>query len=152
MIGETLHRATAATTPAPDDAARGGAARRPPAPAAGPREYAALAADPLAVWVEDTFGLDAEPGTGRLVRRSPTTVPLAAGSLAEATGLDAERCAAAIRATLLAGSQARHPQTGRPLFAFRLHQFLSKGDTVYVSLEPEDDPAHHRRLPAAGAG
>ena len=28
--------------------------------------------------------------------------------------------------------------TGRPLFAFRLHQFLSKGDTVYVSLEPED--------------
>ncbi len=27
--------------------------------------------------------------------------------------------------------------TGRPVFAFRLHQFLSKGDTVYVSLEPE---------------
>lgn len=43
----------------------------------------------------------------------------------------------AIRSVLLAGSQARHPGTNRPLFAFRLHQFLSKGDTVYVSIEPE---------------
>ena len=28
------------------------------------------------------------------------------------------------------------PATGRPVFAFRLHQFLSKGDNVYVTLEP----------------
>ena len=27
--------------------------------------------------------------------------------------------------------------TGQPLFAFRLHQFLSKGGTVYTTLEPE---------------
>ena len=27
--------------------------------------------------------------------------------------------------------------TGRPLFAFRLHQFLSKGDNLYVSMESE---------------
>ena len=40
---------------------------------------------------------------------------------------------------LLAGSRARHPEHGRPLFAFRLHQFFSKGDTVYASLEPESD-------------
>lgn len=32
----------------------------------------------------------------------------------------------------------KDPRTGRPLFAFRLHQFLSKGDSVYVTLEPED--------------
>ncbi|WP_030037713.1 hypothetical protein, partial [Streptomyces resistomycificus] len=30
---------------------------------------------------------------------------------------------------------ALNPRTERPLFAFRLHQFLSKGDTVYVTLE-----------------
>lgn len=41
----------------------------------------------------------------------------------------------AIRATLEAGSQAKHPVTERPLFAFRLHQFLSKGDTVYTTLQ-----------------
>jgi hypothetical protein len=52
-----------------------------------------------------------------------------------------KECAAAIRATLEAGSQARHPVTERPLFAFRLHQFLSKGDTVYVTLE--DKAARH---------
>lgn len=44
-------------------------------------------------------------------------------------------CIDAIRATLETGSQALHPVTERPLFAFRLHQFLSKGDTVYVTLE-----------------
>lgn len=41
----------------------------------------------------------------------------------------------AIRTTLEAGAQAKHPVTERPLFAFRLHQFLSKGDTVYTTLE-----------------
>ena len=29
--------------------------------------------------------------------------------------------------------------TDRPAFAFRLHQFISRGDTVYASLEPEDE-------------
>jgi hypothetical protein len=90
------------------------------------------------VGIEDTFGLDTEQGTDRLVRRKPTTVTLAAQDLATTTGLDVETCAAAIRGVLMAGSQARHPSTGRPLFAFRLHQFLSKGDTVYVSVEAED--------------
>ena len=47
------------------------------------------------------------------------------------------KCEKALQRTLQAGSRARHPQTGRPLFAFRLHQFLSKGDTAYVTLEDE---------------
>jgi hypothetical protein len=100
------------------------------------REYREPAGDPLAVWTEDTFGLDSERGTGRLVRRKPTTVILAAEQLAQETGLDETACAAATRGVLL-GAQACHPAAGRPLFAFRLHQFLSKGDIVYVSLEPE---------------
>jgi hypothetical protein len=37
---------------------------------------------------------------------------------------------------LQTGSRIISPDTGRPVFAFRLHQFLSKGDNVYVSLEP----------------
>ena len=39
------------------------------------------------------------------------------------------------RSLLLAGSRARDPQ-GRSLFAFKLHQFIGKGDTVYTTLEP----------------
>ncbi len=46
-------------------------------------------------------------------------------------------CHDAIQNALLKGSRVRHPDRGRPLFAFRLHQFLSKGDTLHVSLEPE---------------
>ena len=46
-------------------------------------------------------------------------------------------CEAAIKEALRCGALAKEPETKRPLFAFRLHQFLSKGDTVYVSLESE---------------
>ncbi len=133
VIGESLTRAT--SHGAVDDAALAEATRE--VGAADGRAYDELARDPLACWVETTFGLDTEPQSGRLVRRKPTTVSAAADELARRTGLDAGACTEAIRTVLLAGSNARHPQTGRPLFAFRLHQFLSKGDTVYVSLEPE---------------
>ncbi len=39
---------------------------------------------------------------------------------------------------LQVGSQARHPITQRPLFAFRIHQFVSKGDNLYASIEAPD--------------
>ncbi|KPI05060.1 serine/threonine protein kinase [Actinobacteria bacterium OK006] len=127
VIGETLVRATG-------DAPETVSAERLKAPAA-PRAYADLVRDPLARWIETHFGLATEEGTGRLVRRRPAKIEKAAEELAEHSGMPAEQCVAAIRATLEAGSQARHPVTERPLFAFRLHQFLSKGDTVYVTLE-----------------
>ena len=34
---------------------------------------------------------------------------------------------------------AADPDTGRPAFNFRLHQFISRGDTVYASLEAPGD-------------
>ena len=58
--------------------------------------------------------------------------------MAAQTGADEDQCEKAIQRTLHAGSRARDPKSGRPLFAFRLHQFLSKGDTVYVTLEDEN--------------
>uniref|UniRef100_UPI0033C96D75 protein kinase domain-containing protein n=1 Tax=Micromonospora sp. NPDC007271 TaxID=3154587 RepID=UPI0033C96D75 len=135
VIGETLVRATA---PAPDAVP----VERLRAPGA-PRAYDDLVNDPLARWIETRFGLAEDP-TGRLVRQRPAKIERAAAELAEATGLTEFVCVKAIRDTLKAGSEARHPVTERPLFAFRLHQFLSKGDTVYVTLE---DPLtrHHTR-------
>ncbi|WP_449060414.1 DEAD/DEAH box helicase [Planomonospora algeriensis] len=131
VIGETLVRATADQDPDPVRLAasmdRAGSGR----------SYAELAADPLASWIESEFGLTAEKGTGRLVRRRPTKVAAAADDLASLTGRPPADCAKAIETLLQEASHARHPETGRPLFAFRLHQFLSKGDTVYVSLESE---------------
>ena len=93
-----------------------------------------LATSPLATWVESTFGLTTDNETGQLVRQQPTTVPVAAQQLAELTGEPAGACAHAIEAVLHAGSSVRHPETNRPLFAFRIHQFLSKGDNIYSSI------------------
>ncbi|WP_344325753.1 DEAD/DEAH box helicase [Streptomyces macrosporus] len=145
VITETLIRATSAEIPTGAQLAERVRENNPP------REYKTLAADPLACWIETTFGLTEvvdEDGTRLLVRAAPTTVERAARSL-RATAFDIPKdapedeshtaCVEAIRTTLQAGSRARHPENDRPLFAFRLHQFLSKGGSVYVSLEPEQD-------------
>ncbi len=98
-------------------------------------------ADPLAAWIETTFGLATEPGTQRLKRATPISISGregAARQLADLIELPEDRCGQAIEHTLLAGYGVTHPETGFPVFAFRLHQFISRGDTVYASLE---DPA-----------
>ncbi|MEU3606002.1 protein kinase [Streptomyces sp. NPDC035033] len=127
VIGETLIRATE-ESPAAVPAER---LRVPAAPLA----YDALTRDPLARWLESRFGLEREEGTGRLRRCAPGTVEDAAAELAAESGVPEEQVAEAIRTTLEAGARAKHPVTERPLFAFRLHQFLSKGDTVYTTLQ-----------------
>jgi superfamily II DNA/RNA helicase len=130
VIGETLERITdpAATDP--------GALRRRVSDLVPPEEFGAFATDPLAIWVEEMFGFEpgAPPGTLRR-RRRPPTLPEAAQQLAEQTGAGRTACASAIKDVLRAGSRIINPATGRPVFAFRLHQFLSKGDNVYVTLE-----------------
>jgi len=131
VINETLRR----LTPEPDGATR--EALRERVTADPPRTYEALLNDPLAGWIETTFGIECEEGSHRLVRRRPTTVPAAAKELSGLTGHDEPACTRAITSTLLAGSEVRRPDSPWPVFPFRLHQFLSKGDTVYVTLEPE---------------
>ncbi len=152
VIGETLVRATTAgdaATGAPaelaaavDELARAGAA--------ADTDYRALAANPLAAWIETSFGL-ATDETGALTRRAPTTVPLAAAELADLTGRPLADCQQAIRSVLMAGNTARHPEHDRPLFAFRLHQFISKGDTVHGQPRARGPPAPHRSLSGGGA-
>ncbi|MFG3492256.1 protein kinase [Streptomyces sp. NPDC047972] len=127
VIGETLIRAT-------EEAPVTVPAERLRVPAA-PRSYEALTKDSLARWLESRFGLEREEGTERFRRCAPGTVEDAAAELAAESGVAEEGVREAIRTTLEAGSQAKNPMTERPLFAFRLHQFLSKGDTVYTTLE-----------------
>lgn len=143
VVTETLVRATTVRDRAANDLARaidarGDAESADPILTAG---FDPLRNDPLASWVEDTFGITEEPGSGRLVRRTPTTVQAAADRLATETGRSAEACATAIRHTLLAGSRTHESRTHRTLFAFRLHQFLSKGGSIYTTVESETDRA-----------
>lgn len=131
VIGETLVRATTTRAPSRDDLRAAIARGAPP-------DVSAFVDDPLAAWVESTFGIAADEATGELVRQRPTTVIDAARRLAAFTGEAEQRCREAIERALLDGSRLRGAN-GRPIFAFRLHQFVSKGDTVYASLEPEAD-------------
>ena len=131
VIGETLERITDPAAIAPESL-RQRISDSPP-----PEEFAAFTADPLATWIEEVFGFEpGSPAASPQRRRRPPTLPEAARQLAEQTGTEQAACATAIKDALQAGSRIINPATGRPVFAFRLHQFLSKGDNVYVTLEP----------------
>ncbi len=104
-----------------------------------PHDYQSFVRDPLAVWIESTFGVTEREG--RLVRTTPKSITGeqgAATALSRLTGEPVERCVEAIQQGLLAGYECEpQPETGTSPFAFRLHQFISKGDTIYASLEEE---------------
>lgn len=108
---------------------------------APPRERGAFLAHPLASWIESEVGLRREAESDRLVRSRP--LPLSgpdglARRLHGRTGRDEAACEKAIRANLLTGYELRD-KFDRPAFAFRVHQFVSKGDAVYASPEPEGE-------------
>lgn len=139
VIGETLRRATPVhdlADPAFIDRltvrVRSGIA--PPT-----RDTTAFLADPLSSWIESTLGLREESDSGRLVRCAPRSLSSddgAAVALAKLTGLEKNTCEAQLREALLSGYRCRD-EHDHPLFAFRLHQFVSKGEAVYASPEPE---------------
>lgn len=138
VIAETLRRATPERS-LDDHGFRAELAERLSDPQREPpTDYEAFLNDPLSIWIESTFGVTTESETGRLRRATPISITGANGAavrLAAVTGLPQKQCVAAIQAGLLAGYRVTNPDTNFPVFAFRLHQFISRGDTVYASLE-----------------
>lgn len=109
-----------------------------------PTDFATLKSHVLASWIESTFGIQREASTGRLVRQRPRTIQGidgAAKSLAVLCSCGEESATIAIQKCLQAGTSesAKNPVNGFPFFAFRLHQFITRGDTVWGSLESEGD-------------
>jgi ATP-dependent helicase YprA (DUF1998 family) len=147
VIGETLERATPQISTADRaavEAIRSTIASDDPPPT----EYEGFCSHKLASWIESTFGIREEPETGRLIRQAPRRLqgePIenqksAAEELAELTGSPAHVCANVLRRFLLQGATLRGSASSRfPIFAFRLHQFLTRGDTVWATIEPEAD-------------
>ncbi len=137
VIGETLRRATRG--PRWDDPTWLAALRaRVRGNAPPPTTSDGFLADPLAAWVEATIGLREDPDEGRLVRAVPRALSGpdgVAAELSQATGEPIPRCEVAIRAVLELGQALTDPTTGFPLFAFRVHQFFSRGDAVYASVQ-----------------
>ena len=180
VIGETLERATPEIDAA-DPAIRDAIRKAVVSDEEPPSDYESFRARPLASWIESTFGVREEAGTGRLVRQTPRRLGgdgesigrdhgdpgggrqlSAASELAALVGaaspraapengagapsplMDAgvadtgpRRCAVVLRRWLLRGAGLRSESSRFALFAFRLHQFLTRGDTVWASLEPE---------------
>jgi ATP-dependent helicase YprA (DUF1998 family) len=137
VIGETLRRVTnAADMDDPDFKTRLRDRLTPAAPP--PTDFAPFVADPLSAWIEDAIGLTKDSTTGRLIRRKPRSISGrdgAAAELAEVAGIPEDAAASVIRDQLLAGYRIDDPETGFRVFAFRLHQFISRGETVYGTIE-----------------
>jgi ATP-dependent helicase YprA (DUF1998 family)/very-short-patch-repair endonuclease len=145
VIGETLERATPLidlSDPKTIQAIRAAivADENPPS------DYETFRQHPLASWIESTFGVTEEPESKQLIRQVPRRLsgePVegqhsAAAELARLTGTAPDQCAAVLRRFLLHGSSLRRSESSRfPIFAFRLHQFFTRGDTVWATLEPE---------------
>jgi superfamily II DNA/RNA helicase len=131
VIDEKLRRVTTAEVPTTIEALRTALRASPPAPT-----VASVTSHPIGAWVETTFGL-AMGSDGRLERRKPMAFEDGVAHLVEKTGLPEPQCNAALRAVLDAGNAAEQ-RPSEPVFAFRLHQFLSSGGSVYATLEAPD--------------
>lgn len=141
VIGETLRRATTEVK-VEDSRYIASLRQRVEDPdSQSPQKYAEFASDPLSSWIESAFGIYRDQDSDRLRRRKPRTITGhngAASELKDLIGISQERAEEVIKEALLAGYTCEpNPETGFPAFAFRLHQFISRGDTVYASLEPE---------------
>jgi ATP-dependent helicase YprA (DUF1998 family) len=140
VIGETLERAMPEMDFSQPETVRAMAEciMGDDAPPAG---YEAFRSHPLAGWIETTFGIRSEAETGRLIRQAPRKLRgenSAASDLAALTGADQGRCYDVLRRFLMHGSELRRSESSRfPIFAFRLHQFFTRGDTVWATIEPE---------------
>lgn len=91
-----------------------------------------LATHPVAIWVEMTLGLTYESGKPR--RAKPKTLDSAADLLATASGLPKAQCSEYLQAFLLKAYSITDA-SGKSLFAFKLHQFISGGGKVFTTLE-----------------
>jgi ATP-dependent helicase YprA (DUF1998 family) len=92
-------------------------------------------------WIETTFGVETDPVSGRLYRSSAKCISGNDGgaeNLSMLTGIDISTCKTAIQHALMLGFKTINPSNGFPVFAFKLHQFISRGDTVYASLDEND--------------
>ena len=86
-------------------------------------------AHPLSAWIEMNLGLQDEDG--HLIRRVPISLREGAEQLAQLTDRPVEHCQERLQNLLLWGSKTKG-------LAFRLHQFISQGGSVYATLEPKD--------------
>lgn len=130
IITETLRRSTPDTETVQSVAPRLAAAIQAGIPE--DLSHDELAKHPVSVWVELNLGLTYESGKPR--RAKPKALKQAAQQLATDSGLTEAQCSEYLQRFLLQAYKATDG-TGRSLFAFKLHQFISGGGKVFTTLE-----------------
>jgi len=123
VIDETLVRAIKLPTPTTEelrDCILAGL------PAKIDRTLDTFRAYPLSAWMEMNFGLEDKPSG--LERRQPISLKDGAQQLAEITKLAIDKCEQVLQEMFLWGSKTKG-------LAFRLHQFIAQGGSVYSTLE-----------------
>lgn len=86
-------------------------------------------------WLEYELGLEFSPD-GSLKRRVPRELSEVAAQLAQLTGTASENCAATLRQFLAHASSLKDDHSRG--VAFKLHQFISQGRTLYATLESRE--------------
>lgn len=127
VVDESLERLRRVAVPEEGQALRDAVLAPAPEPS-----VEALRRHPLAAWIEAGFGVTESDGI--LQRARPRAFAEGVAELAAATGLETEVCRAALARTLEVGSRTML-DAGTPYFAFRLHQFLASGASIYATLE-----------------
>lgn len=89
---------------------------------------------PLTWWIERNLGFRIAPD-GSTERCTPLSLTEVARRLAQETGFDEEHCREYLRGILLRGTSLKL-SNGNPVFALKLHQFISQGQAVYATVEP----------------
>lgn len=138
VIGETLRRITQETDLLSEEF-RNRLTQLLRAEEPYPTDYDDFVKDPRAIWIESTFGVTRNE-EGILVRVKPRSIRGSRGvasDLAAQCGVGKDKAEQVIKDGLDAGiSFKSEPLSGRPPFAFRLHQFISPSETVFTTLEP----------------
>ncbi|MFQ3633112.1 DEAD/DEAH box helicase, partial [Roseiflexus sp.] len=129
VVEETLEPITEGGAPSPDEV-------RQAFDAPLREELEAFRRHPLVRWMEYALGVEQEQD-GRLRRRAPRTLSAAAKELVTVTEQDEAACQEKLRQALLHALRLSSSE-GRPVFAFKLHQFISQGRAVYATLDPPD--------------
>ena len=98
-----------------------------------PRTVEAFINDPLSSWLESSVGIEYDKDLKRLIRAVPKNIKGHFG-LAEELGKlikePVDSCILSIEKHLLASYECqKDSKSDNPLFAFRLHQFISRGGT-----------------------
>jgi len=108
-----------------------------------PKTVEGFVTDPLSSWLESIVGIEYDKELERLVRALPSSIKEEGGladTLSKLVEEPLESCQDAIEKHLLASYECqKETKPDNPLFAFRLHQFISRGGTPFASMGYEED-------------